>query len=362
VDGLRLDATHAIADDSRPHFLAELTSVVRAAAGRDVLLIAEDERNIARMKMPADTGGYGLDAVWADDFHHQVRVHVAGDRESYFAHFNGTIGDIATTLRRGWLFAGQPLPVSGRPRGTDPAGLAPPHFVFCVQNHDQVGNRADGERLHHQIELAAYRAACVLLLVAPQTPLLFMGQEWAASSPFLYFTDHHAALGEQVTRGRRQEFAGFAKFAAAALATIPDPQASDTFERSKLQWAERERPPHAGILQLHRRLLALRATHPALRRPEYDTTGAQALDEHTVTITRTSAGQTLLAVVRLSSAGAVRAGFAGGIEAGDVLLTTEDGDVAADPLPIRITPTHVEFARPGAVVVQLRGRGIAECA
>jgi maltooligosyltrehalose trehalohydrolase len=362
VDGLRLDATHELRDDpspgsrqARPHFLAELTTTFGAAAPRPMLFIAEDERNLATLVHPTAAGGYGMDAVWADDFHHQIRVHLAGDRESYFAQFSGTGADIAATLRQGWFFTGQPLPASGRPRGTDPAGLDPARFVICVQNHDQVGNRATGERLHHEIPLAEYRAACTLLLLAPHTPLLFMGQEWAASSPFLFFTDHHAALGEQVTRGRRLEFAGFARFAAAGLATIPDPQAIDTFESSRLAWAERDRPPHSGVLELHRRLLSLRASHPALQRTAGDAFDASALDAHTVALTRATADETLLTVVRLSSRGSVRVDSQGG----DVLLTTEDSDLTPDPRPIGVTPTHVEFARPGAIVIRLSGRRIA---
>src|SRR5690606_7489008 len=148
----------------------------------------------------------GLDGVWADDFHHQVRVHAAGDREGYFADFSGTAADLAATIARGWFFTGQHSAHMGGPRGTDPQPLAPPQFVVCIQNHDQIGNRADGARLSHAIGAPEYRAVSALLLLAPQTPLLFMGQEWAASTPFLYFTDHNEELGRLVTQGRREEF------------------------------------------------------------------------------------------------------------------------------------------------------------
>ena len=364
VDGLRLDATHELRDDALStgadattgarHFLEELTTTVRATGTRPVCFIAEDERNLATLVRPAAAGGFGLDAVWSDDFHHQVRVHLAGDRESYFAEFSGTTGDLASTLRNGWFFTGQPRPTSGQPRGTDPSGIEPSRFVICLQNHDQVGNRADGERLHHQIELASYRASCVLLLLAPATPLLFMGQEWATTAPFLYFTDHHPALGEQVTRGRRQEFAGFARFAATDVATIPDPQAVETFERSRLRWAERGQPPHAGILRLHRRLLALRAAHPALRRTAREAFEVWAPDEHTVAMTRTAGDDMVLIVVRLSSAGTVCVQGSG-----DELLSTEDQDVVVDSLPIGRTPSRIEFSRPGAVVLHRHGQSLA---
>jgi maltooligosyltrehalose trehalohydrolase len=264
-------------------------------------------------------------------------------------------------LRQGFFFTGQRVPTTSQARGTDPAGLDPARFVICVQNHDQVGNRADGERLHHQIDAASYRAVCVLLLVAPQTPLLFMGQEWAATSPFLYFTHHHGVLGEQVTAGRRQEFAGFARFAAtAALAAIPDPQALATFERSRLPWAEREREPHAGILRLHHRLLSLRASHPALQDAARGGFTVRALDDHTIALTRTNRGHSLLALVRLSSPGTVRLGAEWHDDrAGDVILSTEDRDITVDPLPMLWTPRRIDFARPGAIVVEWRGRGLA---
>jgi maltooligosyltrehalose trehalohydrolase len=210
-----------------------------APGARRPLLIAEDHRNLAHMLRPRERGGWGLDAVWADDFHHQVRRAVAGDREGYYADFEGSTADLCTTLRRGWFFCGQRSRHRNEARGTDPSGIAPRRFVVCLQNHDQVGNRAFGDRLHHTVDAAAFRAATVLLLCAPQTPLLFMGQEWGASSPFLYFTDHRADLGKLVTRGRRREFKAFSAFAGAeAREGIPDPQAAATFAASRLDWKE----------------------------------------------------------------------------------------------------------------------------
>src|SRR5262249_1613168 len=155
--------------------------------GRRPVLIAEDHRNLALMLQPESAGGWGLDAVWADDFHHQTRRHLAGDHESYYADFTGSITDLAATIRQGWFYCGQRAPHLEQPRGTDPSAVALEQCVICLQNHDQVGNRAFGERLHHQIDPAAYRAASALLLCCPETPMLFMGQEWAASSPFLFF-------------------------------------------------------------------------------------------------------------------------------------------------------------------------------
>jgi maltooligosyltrehalose trehalohydrolase len=351
VDGLRLDATHAIADDSTPHFLAELTSAVRAEAQRDVLFIAEDHRNLALMMQPAQAGGFGLDAVWADDFHHQARVHTAGDRDGYYADYRGSVEDLAATLRQGWFYTGQVSGHLGRPRGTDPSALEPPRFVICIQNHDQVGNRIDGARLHHRIDAATYRALSVLLLMAPQTPLLFMGQEWAASTPFQFFTDHHEQLGRLVTAGRRAEFASFEAFNDAGPA--PDPQERDTFERSRLRWSELDDPAHARVRNLYERLLHLRRAHPALQEPVRHRFDVSVLDSHTISLRRSSAGSAegVLAIVRLSGEGRTSVSADGTI--GDVVLSTEDQDFVESPRAIGVErdTSTVEFDRPGAVIL-----------
>ena len=357
VDGLRFDATHALIDDGPRHFLAELSSRVRSSvSGRTVVLIAEDHRNLSHMVRSEAEGGWGLDAVWADDFHHQMQRALAGDREGYYEDYSGSVADVATTLRRGWFFCGEYSTHLRRPRGTDPSGLAPQHFVICLQNHDQVGNRAFGERLHHQIDLAAYRAATVLLLCAPQTPLLFMGQEWAASAPFLFFTDHDAKLGKLITAGRRREFKSFAAFADATVRErIPDPQAAATFERSRLNWSESVQEPHASTLRLYQELLALRHAEPARqgsRRNDFDVTVAA---DGALLGRRVAAGSTLVAVVQLLGAGAVRLNEPGRFEQ---VLSTEDQRFAADPLPVRIAPAGdalvLHFTRPGAVILRYR--------
>ena len=181
-DGLRLDATYGLLDDSPRHLMAELAARVRAAIrDRTVLLIAEDDRNLPAIIHPPEEGGWGFDAVWADDFHHQVRRLSVGDSDGYYEDFSGTLADIATTIRQGWSYSGQFSAYQGKARGTDPAGVPLERMVVCLQNHDQIGNRPFGERLHHQIEPARFRALSALLLCLPETPLLFMGQEWAAS-------------------------------------------------------------------------------------------------------------------------------------------------------------------------------------
>ncbi|HEX6038749.1 malto-oligosyltrehalose trehalohydrolase, partial [Longimicrobium sp.] len=298
VDGLRLDATHAILDDSPRHVLTEMRERVRAALppDRHFVLIAEDERNDERVIL---SEGHGLDAVWADDLHHQLRRHLAGDHEAYFADYTGSVEDIVRTLRQGWFYEGQESANHGAPRGTPAGGLPPAAFVHVIQNHDQVGNRAMGDRLTETVTLPAYRAASALLLMSPYTPLLWMGQEWAASTPFQYFTDHPEELGRLVTEGRRKEFGKFSAFADPAVREkIPDPQAPETFTRSKLKWDERDRAPHAGVLALYRELLRLRRTHPALRRRDREGFAVAALGAHALSLKRTAGdGSALLLVV-----------------------------------------------------------------
>jgi maltooligosyltrehalose trehalohydrolase len=262
IDGLRLDAVHAILDDSEVPLVQELQARARAAApDRKIVIIAEDERNDPRLVTPVEQGGWGLDAQWADDFHHQLRRAFAGDKEGYYADYTGSAPDIAATLRKGWFYEGQLSPSRGEPRGKPADALEPWRLVYCIQNHDQIGNRATGNRLGRDVSPAAFRAMSTLLLLSPHTPLLFMGQEWNADSPFQFFTDHHETLGKAVTEGRRKEFDAFTRFSAGE---VPDPQAVETFDRSRLAWAQRDRPPHAGVYALYRELLRLRRKDPRL--------------------------------------------------------------------------------------------------
>jgi maltooligosyltrehalose trehalohydrolase len=361
MDGLRLDATHALQDDSEPHFLAELAEACRAQGrpGPPALLIAEDHRNLGRLVRPREEGGYGLDAIWADDLHHALRRRLAGDHEAYFSDFAGTTVEIATTARAGWLFRGQHSRHQGKARGTDPAGLAPHRFVVCLQNHDQVGNRALGERLNHDIDLPEFRAATMLFLCLPETPLLFMGQEWAAASPFLYFTDHAEALGRLVTEGRRQEFQGFSAFRdAGARSRIPDPQDPLSFERSRLDWSEREREPHASVLRLTRALLHLRRTDPVLAAGGWEGFEVQACGEDALVVAwrRPETGERLL-IVRLAGAGSVAPPMASASAAGtwQVRLSSEAAEFAPDAQAIDATldaaAPAAHFCRPGAVLL-----------
>jgi maltooligosyltrehalose trehalohydrolase len=299
IDGLRLDATHAIVDTSEPHILEEIARSAREAADRSVVIIAEDERNERRLVLPLPDG-LGLDAVWADDFHHAVRRLLAGDRDGYYAAYEGVADELARTLELGWLYQGEVYSPTREARGTPAADIPPRCFVHCIQNHDQVGNRAMGERLHHQIGGDAYRAVSALLLLSPYTPLLWMGQDWAATTPFLYFTDHAEELGRLVTRGRRDEFRHFAAFSDPALrAQIPDPQAESTFHKSRLDWSERGREPHAGVHRLYRALLHLRRRHPALRVRSRDAWDVATLSDGALALRRRGAGEDLLLVANL---------------------------------------------------------------
>lgn len=262
-DGLRLDATHTIVDESETHVLRALSDATRAETPH-LLLMAEDERND-----PSLVEQWGCDAIWADDFHHQVRVTLTGERDGYFAGYTPGAAGLARCIERGWLYEGEVVARTGEPRGHPADHLAPERFVYCIQNHDQIGNRALGTRLNHDVSPQAYGVASALLLFLPMTPLLFMGQEWGASSPFQFFTDHDAELGALVTEGRRREFAHFAAFADPAMrAAIPDPQAPQTFERSKLRWAEQGSAPHESVLQLYHSLLALRRDDEVMRVPQ----------------------------------------------------------------------------------------------
>ncbi len=332
IDGLRLDATHALQDDSQPHFLAELAVAVQSLEGRKRYLIAEDDRNLDTLIRPRSSGGYGLDAVWADDFHHQIRNVTARDSDGYFLDFAQTsAADIATTLRQGWFYTGQKSLHRGEMRGTDPSGLSMDQFVLCIQNHDQVGNRAMGDRLHHQVSLSLYRAASALLLFAPELPLLFMGQEWAARTPFQFFTDHNEQLGTLVTEGRKREFAKFTGF----QRDVPDPQDPATFQRSKLNWDELNQPLHAGMLSLYRDLLNLRAQ--AAVECEIEVHG-----ERSLTVRR---GRYHLLV---ALADAQRLPLLCGAE---VVLQTEAPQYAVDAQPASIEDDHVFFPRPGALCI-----------
>jgi maltooligosyltrehalose trehalohydrolase len=268
-DGLRLDAVHAILDTSALHFLEQLASEVYDLShqtGRHYDVIAESSLNDPRLVWPAKRGGYGLEATWNDDLHHALHCLLTGESAGYYADF-GSIADLAKALGEVYVYDGRFSVYRGHGHGRPATNVRADNFVTFSQNHDQIGNRALGERLEHLAGLSAAKLAAMLTLTTPTVPLIFMGEEWAATSPFQYFTSHaDPKLGAAVTRGRKREFESFGWSAK----DVPDPQDVATFERSRLHWDEATREPHASMLAFYGRLIALRRTTPDLTDPRLD--------------------------------------------------------------------------------------------
>ncbi len=262
-DGLRLDAVHALLDQSAIHLLEQLSSEVdtlEAQLSRRLVLIAESDLNDPRLVHSREVGGYGLAAQWSDDFHHALHAALTGERDGYYVDF-GALADVAHAFRRAYVYEGRYSVARQRRHGRPTTGLSGHHFVVFSQNHDHVGNRAQGERTVALMSPGRLWIAAALLCLSPFIPLLFQGEEWAASAPFLYFTDHQdPELAKAVREGRRREFMAFGW----EPEQVPDPQAPETFERSKLPWAELDQEPHAGLLAWYRSLLRLRRAIPAL--------------------------------------------------------------------------------------------------
>lgn len=266
LDGLRLDAVHAIHDSGPRHFIDELADAVAAgpASRRQVYLVLENGDNEARRLAPAPESALLAKAQWNDDFHHPLHVLLTGETEGYYAEYaHAPLDQLGRVLAEGFAFQGEPFAFTGnKPRGEPSAHLPPTAFTNVLQTHDQVGNRAFGERLAHLSDPQKLRAAQAILLLAPQPPMLFMGEEYAASQPFLYFCDHHDELAQAITAGRRNEFAGFKAFLEPdSRARIPDPNSLAAFERSRLRWEERNDPVHREWLEYTSTLLQLRARH-----------------------------------------------------------------------------------------------------
>ena len=262
-DGLRLDAVHAIADTSAVTFLEHLGREVECLGkklGRPLVLIAESDLNDPRLLWPRERGGYGLDAQWSDDFHHALHTVLTGESAGYYADF-GALADLAKALRNAYVYDGRYSTHRRRHHGRAPTGLSGHRFLGYLQNHDQIGNRAQGERMSQLVNLGRLKIGAALVLTSPFVPMLFMGEEWGASTPFQFFTDHpEPELAKAVREGRRREFSSFGW----SPKDVPDPQARATFQRSKLNWAELGRSRHAEMLDWHRRLVQLRRSEPSL--------------------------------------------------------------------------------------------------
>ncbi|MBI4183528.1 MAG: malto-oligosyltrehalose trehalohydrolase [Proteobacteria bacterium] len=262
LDGLRFDAVHAICDDSRPHILEEVAEAVRARSPRPIHLVLENDRNDAHyLEREPDGRPRRFVAQWNEDLHHALHVLLTGEAEGYYADYcEVPARHLARSLAEGFSYQGErSLHRAGAPRGSPSAHLPPAAFVAFLQNHDQVGNRAFGERITALAEPEAVRAALALVLLSPAPPLLFMGEEWGARQPFPFFCDVEPSLAETVREGRRREFARFAAFREPAMRTrIPDPLAPETAARAVLDWADPGLSPHRDWLAFYRRLIAIR--------------------------------------------------------------------------------------------------------
>lgn len=257
MDGLRLDGIHAILDTSALHILDEMANEVDELStrlGRHLFLIAESDLNDPRIVHSREVGGYGIDAQWSDDFHHALHVALTGERAGYYGDFQG-LPDLAHILHHAYLYDGRFSSHRERRHGRPAFGLSGHKFLAYMQNHDQIGNRARGERIHHLVGYERAKIGAALTLTSPFVPMLFQGEEWAAESPFQYFTGFgDVDLGCKVSEGRRREFSAFGW----NPQEVPDPQSPDTFNRSKLRWEETSREPHAAMLKWYRDLIRLR--------------------------------------------------------------------------------------------------------
>jgi maltooligosyltrehalose trehalohydrolase len=264
LDGLRLDATQDVKDASEEHILAAVVRRAREAAGkRSIYTVAENEPQNTRLVRSTAEGGYGIDALWNDDFHHAAHVALTGRNEAYYQDYKGSPQEMVSLAKYGYLYQGQRYSWQEQRRGTSALGLAPASFVTFLQNHDQVANSARGERCHRLGSPGRFRALTALTLLGPGTPMLFQGQEFCASSPFLYFADHNPELAKAVRQGRLEFLSQFPSVALPETqAGVPDPESPATFESCKLDLAERQR--HAPCYALHRDLLRLRRDDAAL--------------------------------------------------------------------------------------------------
>jgi maltooligosyltrehalose trehalohydrolase len=299
IDALRLDAVHAIKDFSPKHLLSEIkeyTDLLMEQTGKQHFLIVECDLNDNRFINPLKQGGYGMDAQWTDEFHHALRVTAGGEKDGYYSDFN-PLTDLAIAYQHGYVYHGQYSAEREKSFGTDPVDNAGRQFIVFSQNHDQVGNRMLGERSSQLFSFEMQKLMAAAIFVSPFIPMLFMGEEYSESNPFLYFVSHiDPDLIEAVRKGRRNEFKAFQ-----ANGEAPDPEAVATFQRSKLQWSLLDQQPHQAMLQYYRALIALRKSELALRIPDRNGCSVNADQAtNTLTLIRSSANHQLICLLNFS--------------------------------------------------------------
>jgi maltooligosyltrehalose trehalohydrolase len=324
LDGFRLDAVHAIADQSAVPFLQELATAVHARGerlGRRVQVIAESDLNDARLILPPTLGGYGLDGQWSDDLHHALHSLLTGERGGYYHDF-GALEHLARAYEQGFVYAGEYAPHRQRRHGNSPRLVRGDQLVVCAQNHDQVGNRARGERLSELVPFERLKLAASVVLLAPFLPLVFMGEEYGEPHPFLYFTSHDdPALVEAVRNGRRAEFAAFAW-----RGEVPDPQDAATFAASRLQHELAARGQHRALRELYGELLRLRQALPALASLDKERVDARVVAPAEVLFVRRWTPPASFGSARLGGGNATRAWWAGASEGAEACIIFSFGD------------------------------------
>ena len=324
LDGLRLDATQSIFDDSPEHILRVIGRRVReAAGGRETIVVSENEPQQTRLVRPVEEGGYGLDGLWNDDYHHSAMVALTGQNDAYYTDYRGAPQEFISAAKYGYLYQGQRYKWQKKRRGSPTFGIPPAAFITFVQNHDQIANSARGQRVHQLTSPGRMKAMASLTLLGPGTPMLFQGEEFAASTPFLYFADHEPKLAELVASGRREFLRQWRGLALPEMEPcFAPPQDASTFERSKLDWSESER--NRGTWELYRELLRIRRENPVLSRQAAGGLDGAVLSPHAF-------------VLR----------FFGGSDGDRLLIVNLGRDLRLDPAPepLLAPPPDMEWAK-----------------
>jgi maltooligosyltrehalose trehalohydrolase len=292
MDGLRLDAIDTIYDLGAKHILQELSEEVqkiKTNLDKEIFLIAESDLNDIKIVKPVESCGYGIDAQWSDNFHHSIHSLITGEKQGYYIDF-GSSGHLIKSINETFYYSGNYSIFRHRNHGNSAVNVSPSKFVICLQNHDQIGNRAFGERLTRLVSFDLLKAAAALMLLSPYTPLLFMGEEYGEKNPFLYFVNHHDQhLIDAIRAGRREEFSSFSW-----SGDVPDSFDENTFLKSKINWNLPDNPGHDTLLKFYRRLISLRKNHPALQDKSRSSVNAASSDKDKVLSMHRGSGQNQL--------------------------------------------------------------------